>query len=136
MKSADAGLNWKKGGCHCGAVRFEVFLPDEIEVQSCNCSICRMTGYLHLILPKTRFRLLAGEGALKTYAFNTGTAKHFFCGVCGVKSFYVPRSHPDGYSVNFRCLDAEDFRSVLTTEFDGRNWEQHIGELAPLASEG
>jgi hypothetical protein len=95
-----------------------------------------MTGYLHLIVPKSDFRLLAGEDTLQTYVFNTGTAKHLFCSVCGIKSFYVPRSHPDGYSVNFRCLDAEDFCSVLTTEFDGRNWEQHIGELAPLQSEG
>jgi hypothetical protein len=95
-----------------------------------------MTGYLHLIVMKPDFRLLAGEDKLKTYEFNTGTAKHLFCGVCGIKSFYVPRSHPDGYSVNFRCLDAGDFRSVLTTDFDGKNWEQHIGELAPLPSEG
>ena len=135
MKSG-TDLSWKKGGCHCGAVRFEVLLGDEVEVQSCNCSICRMTGYLHLIVPKSRFRLADGAKSLKTYVFNTGTAKHLFCGACGIKSFYVPRSHPHGYSVNFRCLDAQDFRSVLTTEFDGRNWEQHIGELAPLASEG
>jgi hypothetical protein len=136
VKRSGDGANWKKGGCHCGAVRFEVLAPDEVEVQACNCSICRMTGYLHLIVLKSDFRLLAGEDKLKTYAFNTGTAKHLFCGVCGIKSFYVPRSHPDGYSVNFRCLDAEDFRSVLTTDFDGKNWEQHIGELAPLPSEG
>ena len=136
MKENGDGASWKKGGCHCRAVRFEVQAADEVEVQACNCSICRMTGYLHLIVPKSRFRLLAGKEKVTTYVFNTGTAKHLFCSACGIKSFYVPRSHPDGYSVNFRCLDAEDFRSVLTTEFDGRNWEQHIGELAPLPSEG
>ena len=136
MKGDGERAGWKKGGCHCGTVRFEVRVPDEVEVQACNCSICHMTGYLHLIVPKSDFRLLAGEDTLQTYVFNTGTAKHLFCSVCGIKSFYVPRSHPDGYSVNFRCLDAEDFCSVLTTEFDGRNWEQHIGELAPLQSEG
>ena len=136
MKRSGDEASWKKGGCHCGVVRFEVLVPEEVEVQACNCTICRMTGYLHLIVPKSRFRLLAGNENLTTYAFNTGTAKHLFCRSCGIKSFYVPRSHPDGYSVNFRCLDPEDFRSVLTTEFDGRNWEQHIGELAPLASEG
>jgi hypothetical protein len=130
------GTSWKKGGCHCGAVRFEVRVPDEVEVQACNCSICRMAGFLHLIVPKSDFRLLAGKEKITTYVFNTGTAKHLFCSVCGIKSFYVPRSHPDGYSVNFRCLHAEDFCSVLTTEFDGRNWEQHIGELVPLRSEG
>jgi hypothetical protein len=135
VKRGGAGLNWKKGACHCGAVHFEVLLPAEVEVQSCNCSICRMTGYQHLIVPKSRFRLTGGAEALTTYVFNTGTARHLFCGVCGIKSFYVPRSHPDGYSVNFRCLDSEDFRSVLTTDFDGRTWERHIDELAPLDSE-
>ncbi len=128
-------MTWKKGGCHCGAVRFEVLAPDEVEVQACNCSICHMTGFLHLIVPKERFRLLAGKDRLTEYSFNTETAKHLFCSVCGIKSFYVPRSHPDGYSVNFRCLDAEDFHSVLTVEFDGRNWEQHRDELSPLAPE-
>jgi hypothetical protein len=132
MKHAAKEMSWKKGGCHCGAVRFEVLTPDEVEVQACNCSICHMTGFFHLLVPKSRFRLLGGEDVLTTYSFNTETAKHTFCSVCGIKSFYVPRSHPDGFSVNFRCLDAEDFHSVLTTEFDGRNWEQHIDELAPL----
>ncbi len=124
-------MHWKKGGCHCGAVRYEVLAPDEIEVQACNCTICAMTGFLHFIVPKERFRLLSGKRKLTTYTFNTETAKHLFCSVCGVKSFYIPRSHPDGYSVNFRCLDANEFRSVITTDFDGRNWEQHRDELFP-----
>jgi hypothetical protein len=125
-------MHWRKGGCHCGAVTFEVLAPDEVELVACNCSICSMTGYQHLIVPKERFRLLTGKRKLTNYTFETGQAKHLFCSVCGVKSFYVPRSHPDGYSINFRCLDAEDFTSVLTTEFDGKNWEQHIDELPPL----
>ena len=125
-------MSWKKGGCHCGAVTYEVLAPDEVELVACNCSICAMTGYLHLIVPKERFRLLTGKRKLTTYTFETGQAKHYFCSVCGVKSFYVPRSHPDGYSVNFRCLDAEEFTSVLTTDFDGKHWEQHIDELPPL----
>ena len=136
MSTTEKKSTWKKGGCHCGAVRFEVLAPDEVEVQACNCSICRMTGYLHLIVPRSRFRLLAGEPTLTTYMFNTETAKHVFCSICGIKSFYVPRSHPEGSSVNFRCLDAEEFHSVLTNEFDGRNWEHHIDELLPLAGEG
>ncbi len=123
---------WRKGGCHCGAVRFEVLAPDEVELVACNCSICSMTGYQHLIVTKAQFKLLSGKTKLTNYSFETGAAKHFFCSVCGIKSFYVPRSHPDGYSVNFRCLNAEEFSSVLTTEFDGRNWEQHIDELPSL----
>jgi hypothetical protein len=126
---------WRTGGCHCGAVRFEVNVPDEIELIDCNCSICSKTGYLHLIVPKTNFRLLAGQDKLTTYTFNTHAAKHLFCSVCGIKSFYVPRSHPDGYSVNFRCLDAADFTSIITTEFDGKFWEANAGSLAPLEGE-
>jgi hypothetical protein len=116
-----------KGGCHCGKVRFEVEAPADLEVLDCNCSICSKTGYLHLIVPRSRFRLLAGEEALSTYTFNTGTAKHYFCATCGIKPFYVPRSHPDGYSVNTRCLDPGTVRSVAITECDGRNWEQTFG---------
>jgi hypothetical protein len=127
-------LTWHKGGCHCGAVRFEVQTPDEVQVQACNCTICAMTGFLHLIVPKARFKLLSGKRKLTTYTFNTETAKHLFCSVCGIKSFYVPRSHPEGYSVNFRCLDAGEFRSVLTIDFDGQNWEQHIDELRITAA--
>lgn len=121
-----------RGGCHCGRVRFEVEAPAEIEVKACNCSICRPSGYLHLIVPRSRFRLLSGEGALTSYRFNTNVAEHLFCSVCGVKSFYIPRSHPEGYSVNARCLDEGSVRSCTVRPFDGANWEQHVGELAPL----
>ncbi len=127
-------MSWKRGGCHCGAVTFEVLAPDEVELVDCNCSMCTRTGYLHLIVPKERFRLLTGKRKLSIYQFNTKTAKHLFCSVCGIKSFYVPRSHPEGYSVNFRCLNADDFKSILTTEFDGGNWEENAGSLAPLES--
>ena len=58
--------------------------------------------------------------------------RYLFCSVCGIKSFYVPRSHPDGYSINFRCLDKSDFSWISTTEFDGREWENNAGTLAPL----
>ena len=129
-----AKTSWHKGGCHCGAVRFEARTPDEVELVDCNCSMCHRTGYLHLIVAKKDFRLLAGADKIATYTFNTGAAKHLFCAVCGIKSFYVPRSHPDGYSVNFRCLNAEEFTSIMTTEFDGKHWELHAGELARLES--
>lgn len=124
-----------KGGCHCGQVRFEVMAPTEIEAIECNCSMCGKSGFLHLIVPKSRFQLLQGEENLTTYTFNTGVAKHFFCKVCGVKSFYVPRSNPNGYSINVRCLDPTTVTSVKVTQFDGRNWEQHGAELSHLTSE-
>ncbi len=124
------------GGCHCGRVRFEVTAPAHLEVSECNCSICSKTGFLHLIVPKSRFRLLSGEDALTTYRFNTGVARHLFCSTCGVKSFYVPRSHPDGYSVNARCLDKGTVEGMTVRKIDGRNWEKHYpaGRGEPLES--
>src|SRR5579872_1758689 len=98
-------ISWRAGGCHCGAVRFEAALPPRPEAQACNCSICAMTGFIHLIVPAARFRLLSGADELVSYRFNTGTAEHLFCRTCGLKSFYRPRSNPDGWSVNARCLD-------------------------------
>ena len=112
------------GGCHCGRVRFEVVAPARIEVTDCNCSMCSKTGYLHLIVPKSQFQLLSGADVLTTYEFNTGIAKHLFCSVCGIKSFYVPRSHPDGFSVNARCLDAGTVQGMTVRKLDGVNWEQ------------
>ncbi len=111
------------GGCHCGRVRFEVEAPAKIEVADCNCSICGKVGYLHLIVPAERFKLIRGRDSLSTYTFNTGVARHRFCSVCGVKSFYVPRSHPDGISVNARCLDAGTVESMSVAPFNGREWE-------------
>ncbi|MDH3338203.1 MAG: GFA family protein [Gammaproteobacteria bacterium] len=121
-----------EGGCHCGRVRFEVDAPAAIEGTRCNCSICRMTGYLHLLVPKNAFRLLSGQDDIETYTFNTGIAKHYFCRHCGVKSFYVPRSHPSGFSVNIHCLNPESIGSIEVSLFDGANWEQNIGKLSPL----
>jgi len=123
-----------RGGCHCGAVRFEVRAPARVTVQRCNCSICARTAFLHLIVPGGDFRLTAGADRLGTHTFNTGVAKHLFCQVCGVKSFYVPRSNPDGYSVNLRCLDPGTIDSVLLEDFDGRNWERHGAALAGLTA--
>ncbi len=122
-----------RGGCHCGAVAFEVDAPARLDVQQCNCSVCSMTGFLHLIVPASRFRLLRGTETLETYTFNTGTARHLFCRRCGIKSFYVPRSNPDGFSVNLRCLDHATIERVDVTEFDGRNWEQSAASLAHLS---
>ncbi len=125
-------MRWRRGGCHCGAVRFEVETPAVIEVEDCNCSMCARTGFLHIIVPKARFRMLQGQDKLTTYSFNTGVAQHMFCSVCGVKAFYVPRSNPDGFSVNLRCLDdPRDFDEVRIVNFDGRgDWEAQAQALA------
>ncbi len=112
------------GGCHCERVRFEVLAPARIEVSECNCSICGKSGYLHLIVPADRFRLLSGQESLTSYRFNTQTANHLFCAVCGIKAFYVPRSHPDGFSVNARCIDSGTVESMRIAHINGRDWEQ------------
>ncbi len=122
-----------RGGCHCGRVRFEVDAPADIEADECNCSICSMTGFLHLIVAAKDFRLLSGGDDLTTYTFNTGVAKHRFCSHCGVKSFYVPRSHPHGISVNVHCLDPASIDSIAITPFDGQNWEQNVAKLSPIS---
>lgn len=123
------------GGCHCGRVRFEVEAPARIDAIECNCSICRKSGFLHLIVPASRFRLLQGADALAEYTFNTGTARHRFCRICGIKSFYVPRSHPDGIDVNVHCLDADTIESVSITPFDDRDRDAATAAIAHLSRE-
>jgi hypothetical protein len=123
------------GGCHCGAVAFEVEAPAKLVASDCNCSICRMSGYLHLIVPRSRFHLLQGADELTEYKFNSGTARHLFCGRCGVKSFYVPRSNPDGYSVNVRCLDPATIEHVEVQLFDDNDRESSDARIRGLSKE-
>ena len=121
-----------EGGCHCGAVRFRLTLdrPDAVVALDCNCSICTMKGFLHLIVSRDRFALLAGADQLSVYRFNTRVAQHTFCRVCGIHPFYTPRSHPDGVDVNVRCLDDPELRQRLRIEpFDGRQWEASIATI-------
>ncbi len=124
-----------RGGCHCGRVRFEADAPARIEAIECNCSICRMSGFLHLIVPASRFRLLQGADALTEYTFGTGVAKHRFCSVCGIKAFYVPRSHPDGIDVNVLCLDRSTIEAIVTRQFDDANREAATAAIAHLAAD-
>jgi hypothetical protein len=113
------------GGCHCGAVRFRVN-AELVDVSVCNCSMCTKKGFWHWIVPPAAFELISGADALSVYRFNTGVAQHRFCSVCGIHSFYTPRSHPDQVDVNARCLDGVDLQALSKTlrSFDGQNWEQ------------
>ena len=120
------------GGCHCGRVRFEVSAPEDIVASECNCSICSKSGYLGFAVSRSRFNLLRGEECLTTYTFNTGVAKHLFCRHCGIKSFYIPRSHPHGFNVNLRCLDPGTVRNMSIKPFNGQEWEKHSSEFQPL----
>lgn len=123
-----------KGSCHCGAVTFEVEAPSDLKVSRCNCSICNATGFIHLIVDKEYFTLLSGEEDITTYSFNTHTAKHTFCKHCGIKSFYTPRSHPEGISVNLNSVDRSTINSIEYGTFDGKNWEKNVDELKEFLS--
>lgn len=126
MNSAVTHTIAHAGGCHCGRVRFEVRAPAQLNVTDCNCSMCAKSGYLHLIVTADDFTLLQGADHLTEYTFNTGAAKHLFCKVCGIKSFYVPRSHPDGFSINAHCLDAGTVAGMTIKPFNGQDWEQSL----------
>lgn len=123
------------GGCHCRAVRFDMELPEPpVPALDCNCSICRMTGFLHIVVPHDCFELLTGRDSLASYRFGTGAAEHLFCTTCGVKSFYQPRSHPDSWSVNANCLDGPV--DLAVEKFDGRDWSAAKARLDAAKPDG
>lgn len=115
-----------KGSCHCGAVTFQVQAPSTIEEWNCNCSICVKKQNKHFVVPAAAFTLLTGEDNLTTYTFNTHAAKHRFCKTCGVQSFYIPRSNPNGVGVMAHCIDSGTILEVVERQFDGRDWEKCI----------
>ena len=112
------------GSCHCGAVTFEVD-ADLSRLGDCNCSICTKKGSVHHRVPENRFRLLSGAEALKAYQFNKKIASHFFCQNCGIHTYSHPRTAPEMFNVNVRCLDNFDLRGAefRMGTFDGQNWE-------------
>ncbi len=118
-----------KGSCHCGRVQISVQVPRIASISRCNCSICIKSGYLHLIVSREDMDLLQGEEDLSEYRFNTGLARHLFCRHCGIKVFYVPRSHPEGYSVNLNCLELDKNIHLKFKNFDGQQWEKNINSL-------
>jgi hypothetical protein len=119
-----------EGGCHCGRVRFRA-TADLATASVCNCSICTKKGILHVVVPQERFELLSGKDDIATYEFGTGVAKHHFCRHCGIHSFYVPRSYPDRFSINLRCIDGVDPADMqVDRTFDGRNWEEAMRKRA------
>jgi len=126
-------VNDVQGGCHCGKVRFRV-RAELTGLTECNCSVCTKKGFIHWIVPREAFELLAGQDELSSYTFNTGVAKHLFCRSCGIHSFYVPRSDPDKIDVNARCLDDVDPGKLVVRPFDGKNWEEAIEKPVPWRS--
>jgi hypothetical protein len=119
--------NWYDGGCHCGRVRFRVRLGSD-HAMACNCSICDKKGFINVIVEAGDFELLRGDEFLSSYRFNTETAEHRFCRVCGIHPFSRPRSHPGAYDVNARCLD-RGYDWLTITPFDGQNWEASVDAI-------
>lgn len=131
---SDRRLVTHSGGCHCGKVRWNVKAPAHLTVWDCNCSICRMKGNVHFIVPQSSFTLVSGEDALTTYRFNTGAAKHTFCKHCGVQSFYYPRSNPDGMGVQLFSVKSQTIIGVTVDRFDGQNWEDYFEQNRDVVS--
>ena len=115
------------GGCHCGLIRFQVTTPTaDVQAVRCNCTICEKKGFLHLEVEKDQV-VIEGAEHLSTYTFGTHTAKHYFCSRCGIASYYIPRSYPQGYSINVNCLDKSTIKTLQIIDFDGRdNYEANL----------
>ena len=117
------------GGCHCQAIRFKANVDPNSVILNCNCSICKMNRFQHLIVKHQNFNLIHGEHQLSNYRFNTKQAKHLFCQSCDIKSFYQPRSHPNSWSINANCIDDFNPNEWNFMNFDGVNWEQAKKDL-------
>ena len=109
-----------RASCHCGAVVLELSLPDGIvNPRRCNCSICRRKGAVAASVPLSGLRIVKGQETLRLYQFNTRTAKHYFCSVCGIYTHHQRRSNPDQYGYNVGCLegvDPNDIANVPTSD--------------------
>ncbi|KAF3445176.1 hypothetical protein FNV43_RR14870 [Rhamnella rubrinervis] len=123
----DSEIVTHNGGCHCQKVRWQVHAPTRIVAWDCNCSDCSMRRNTHFIVPSERFTLSEdSEQFLTTYTFGTHTAKHTFCKVCGITSFYHPRSNPDGVAITYTCVDPGTLTHVEIKQIDGKNWERSV----------
>tara|TARA_B100001175_G_C18990326_1_gene394059 strand:- start:21 stop:377 length:357 start_codon:yes stop_codon:yes gene_type:complete len=108
------------GRCHCGEIKFKFLSNEYVEIWKCNCSICDLINYEHLFIKHEDFQIIQGSNSVSEYSFGTKKAKHLFCKKCGIKSFYQPRSHPDSYSINLKCVDiGPAIKNVV--QFDGKN---------------
>ncbi|MGE0408357.1 MAG: GFA family protein [Amphiplicatus sp.] len=117
-----AGMETVKGGCHCGAVRFEA-TADLSKSMECNCSICEKKGFIFAFTPREAFKLAKGDDCLTEYRFNKKAVAHLFCKTCGVQPFGYGAT-PDGREVaaiNVRCVDGVDLGALTPHKFDGKS---------------
>ncbi len=120
--------NYYFGSCHCKKVKFKFYSKDAVEVLICNCSICLPIDYHHLIVPHSKFKLISGNDYIISYLWQTKKAKHMFCKICGTKSFYQPRSHPNAYSINIKCVNNPPTIEKKVV-FNGKDFDQALSDL-------
>ena len=95
-----------RAACHCGAVELLLDLPDGlVDIRRCDCSMCRRRGAIVASVPLAGINVVKGAAVLKLYQFNTRTAKHYFCGNCGIYTHHQRRSNPTQYGFNVACLE-------------------------------
>jgi len=118
----------REGACHCGAVRFNVKLLKGLEPRRCNCSFCRMRGAVAVSARRGDLMITHGHEQLRTYQFNTRTAEHHFCGVCGIYTHHRRRSNPDELGVNVACLGLSPFDFACVPVNEGMiHPSDHVG---------
>ena len=117
-------VSTQHGGCHCGAVRYQVEIDAEAAPITCNCSMCGRSGTLLQFVPESAFKLEKGESNLTDYQFNKHVIHHVFCKTCGIKPF-ARGSGPQGpmVAINVRTLDGADVFALAgkAQPYDGKN---------------
>ena len=116
------------GGCHCGAVRFQVDIDLTKGGTRCNCSVCTKTSVTSSIVKPHAFALLSNPADLAAYEWGAKMSTRLFCARCGVHCFgrgFLEEVGGDFVSVNLLCLDDVDPAQLPVIYWDGRhnNWE-------------
>lgn len=125
----DLDVEEANGACHCGAVRFRVRLSNGLKsARRCTCSYCGMRGAVAVSARVGDIEIMTGEDALHVYRFNTDTAKHHFCSVCGIYTHHQRRSNPNEYGVNVACLGISPFDFPEIVVMDGQQHPSDIGQ--------
>ena len=119
-----------RASCHCGAVQIDLYLPNGVvEPRRCDCSMCRRRGAIAISVPLAGLKIVAGHEKLKLYQFNSHTAKHYFCSVCGIYTHHQRRSNPQQYGVNLGCLEGVNpFEQGSVPTSDGINHPADRGD--------
>ena len=112
-----------KATCHCGAVQLRIDLPNGIvDPSRCDCSICRRKGAIVAAVLLQDLKVVQGKDILTLYQFNTGSAKHYFCSICGIHTHHQLRSDSRYFEFNVGCLDGVNPADIeIVINYDGVN---------------